>query len=298
MKKIIAAALSVLVGAFGYTIVDSAIEARVATLESEVVELREIISDYHNNVTKPIYTTILNINTTTENTAPTTKSPITTQIPTTAVYHSDTSFSGLSAMGYNVFGSKPYIFNDDKDPNSFQNNFGYNPNPGYDLGASLIDFKIETEKIDFEYDGKQYRIQLYKGQYISGYIGTIGGEVLVCTKPVDSDDEYSFASDEDMLKMEMTVFWDEFNNGEYLPQLTRHYDYFRWATGFVDGQLDEQKNYDKLRILCRITFESVEQAIEFDKAMANKGFVKVDSFSPYEANTYKRSETDVIFLWQ
>lgn len=44
MKRIIAAALSILVGAFGYTIVDSAIEDRVATLESEVVELREEVS--------------------------------------------------------------------------------------------------------------------------------------------------------------------------------------------------------------------------------------------------------------
>lgn len=43
MKKIIALALSVLVGAFGYTIVDSAIENRVASLESQVAELQ----DYH-----------------------------------------------------------------------------------------------------------------------------------------------------------------------------------------------------------------------------------------------------------
>lgn len=47
MKRIIAAALSILVGAFGYTIVDKAIEDRVATLESEVVELREEVSRYH-----------------------------------------------------------------------------------------------------------------------------------------------------------------------------------------------------------------------------------------------------------
>lgn len=47
MKKIIAAALSVLVAAFGYTIVDSTIENRVASLESEVVELREEISKNH-----------------------------------------------------------------------------------------------------------------------------------------------------------------------------------------------------------------------------------------------------------
>ena len=47
MKKIIAAALSVLVGAFGYTIVDSTIDERVSRLESEVYELREEISGYH-----------------------------------------------------------------------------------------------------------------------------------------------------------------------------------------------------------------------------------------------------------
>lgn len=48
MKKFIAAALSVLVGAFGYTIVDSTIEDRISSLESEVYELREEVSDYHN----------------------------------------------------------------------------------------------------------------------------------------------------------------------------------------------------------------------------------------------------------
>lgn len=47
MKKIIAAALSILVGAFGYTIVDKALENRVANLESEIVELKEEVSRYH-----------------------------------------------------------------------------------------------------------------------------------------------------------------------------------------------------------------------------------------------------------
>lgn len=47
MKRIIAAALSILVGAFGYTIVDQSIDDRVSKLESEVVELRGEISSYH-----------------------------------------------------------------------------------------------------------------------------------------------------------------------------------------------------------------------------------------------------------
>ncbi len=47
MKRIIATALSILVGAFGYTIVDQSIDDRVSKLESEVVELRGEISSYH-----------------------------------------------------------------------------------------------------------------------------------------------------------------------------------------------------------------------------------------------------------
>ena len=98
--------------------------------------------------------------------------------------------------------------------------------------------------------------------------------------------------------MEMTVFWDEFDNGEYLPQLTRNYNDSWWATGFVDGQLKNRRDSNSMRVLGRITFETVEQAEAFDAAMSKKGFAKVENFSPYEIDTYKRYEKDVIFLWQ
>ena len=54
MKKIIIAAISVLVGSFGYTIVDTALETRVAVLESEMQIIREEVSNYHPN--RPDYT--------------------------------------------------------------------------------------------------------------------------------------------------------------------------------------------------------------------------------------------------
>lgn len=47
MKKILAAALSIIVGAFGYTIVDKALENRVTNLESEIVELQAEVSKRH-----------------------------------------------------------------------------------------------------------------------------------------------------------------------------------------------------------------------------------------------------------
>lgn len=211
----------------------------------------------------------------------------------------DMSFAGLSVLGYDVIGFKDYIYNDDKDPQCFQKNFGYNRL--YDLGANLIDFSIETTRLDFKYDNKDYRIQFWKGQYISGEIGTVGGEIGVYTRPTGSVsmvEHYNCAAEEDWLKMEMTVYWDEFDNGEYLPQLTRNYNDFWWATGFVDGQLKNRRDSNSMRVLGRITFETVEQAEAFDSAMSKKGFTKVENFSPYEIDTYKRYEKDVIFLWQ
>ena len=209
----------------------------------------------------------------------------------------DMSFAGLSRMGYDVIGQKSYIYNDDKDPDCFQANLGYTPL--YDIGAGFIDFSIETTRLDFNYDNKQYRIQLWKGQYISGSIGTVGGEIGVYTRPKGSVGQfYNCAEQDDWLKMEMTVYWDEFDNGEYLPQFTRNYNDFWWATGFVDGQLKNRKDSNTLRVLGRITFESEEQAIAFDESMSKKGFTKVEEFSPYEIDTYKRYGKDVIFLWQ
>ncbi len=210
----------------------------------------------------------------------------------------DMSFAGLSKMGYDVIGLKPYIYNNDKE-DCFQAEFGYNPL--YDFGANLIDFSIETTKLDFDYEGKEYRIQLWKGQYISGEIGTVGGEIGVYTRKPGTGialDHYNCAAEDDWVKMEMTIFWDEFDNGEYLPQFTRNYNDFWWCTGFVDGQLKNRRDSNTMRLLGRITWETEEQAQLFAEAMSNKGFTEVEEFSPYDIDTFKIHGKDVIFLWQ
>ncbi len=210
----------------------------------------------------------------------------------------DMTFAGLSRMGYDVIGLKPYIYNNDKE-DCFQAEFGYNPL--YDFGANLIDFSIETTKLDFKYEGKEYRIQLWKGQYISGEIGTVGGEIGVYTRKPGTGialDHYNCATEDDWVKMEMTIYWDEFDNGEYLPQFTRNYNDFWWCTGFVDGQLKNRRDSNTMRLLGRITWESEEQAELFAQAMRKKGFTEVEEFSPYEIDTFKIQGKDTIFLWQ
>jgi hypothetical protein len=212
----------------------------------------------------------------------------------------DMSLSGLYSSGYDVIGLKPYIYNNDKDPNCPQRAWGYNPT--YDALAGLIDFSIETTRIDFKYEGKPYRIQLWKGQYISGDIGTVGGEIGLYTKTPGKiyldPQHYDCAAEEDWLKMEMTILWDEFDDGVYRPQLTRNYDDFWWPTGFVDGQLKNLNDSNSLRLLGRITFESAEQAQLFAEGMRKKGFTEVSTFNPNNIDTFKIYDKDVIFIWQ
>ncbi len=219
--------------------------------------------------------------------------------PSSGPLPKDMSFEGLYSMGHDVYGSKQYIYNDDTDPNCVQANFGYNRL--YDWGAQLIDFSIDTARMPFEYGGKEYMIQIWKGQYISGEMGTVGGEVGLYTRPkgsVSAIGHYNCAPYEEWLNMEMTVLWDEQGNGNYLPQLTRIYELHWWPTGFVFGQLANKKDSDPLRVLCRITFKDDEMAQAFATSLSNEGFSSVSKFDPTVKDTYKIHGKDVIFIWQ
>ena len=69
LKRIIALALSVIVGAFGYTIVDKTIEKRVSDLESKVASLECVVEEYHGeaSISEIVSNTFENIVSTTTN---------------------------------------------------------------------------------------------------------------------------------------------------------------------------------------------------------------------------------------
>lgn len=211
----------------------------------------------------------------------------------------DMSLAGLSRKGYNVVGLKEYIYNNDMDPNCTQRKLGYSK--FYDWGAKLIDFSIDTKRMKFNYDGKDYMIQIWKGQYISGEIGTVGGEVGIYTRlegKSAANSRYDCAGTDDELYMELTIFWDEAGDGNYIPQLTRNYDRHWWETGYVDGQLKNIKDSTPLRLLSHITFKDEEQAMGFENALLENGFAKAETFDPSVPNSFRRDGKDVIYIWQ
>lgn len=211
----------------------------------------------------------------------------------------DMTFSGLYKSGYDVYGPKSFIFNDDTASDCTQRKFGYNPL--YDAGAKLIDFSIDTVRVKFTYGGKPYMIQMWKGQYISGDIGTVGGEVGIYTRNPSKTyalNHYDCAAESDWLNCEMTIFWDENGDGNYKPQFTRKYSTHWWETGYVDGQLKNKKDSSPLRLMQRITFKDETQATAFASALAGKAFKAVETFSPNNPDTFKKVGKDVIYIWQ
>ena len=211
---------------------------------------------------------------------------------------SDMTFAGLYLAGYDVIGFKPYLYNNDKD--CVQSEFGYNE--VYDKGASLIDFHIKTCRIKFyDYDGRDWLVQLWKGQYISGDVGTVGCEIGLYNRKAGTPSligHYNCATEADWLGMEMTMYWDENRTGNYTPQFTRDYTKYWWPTGFVDGQMKNVKDTQEIFVLARITFKDTLMTDKFVEAMSKLGFQEVSSFSPYTMDTYKRYGCDVIFTWR
>lgn len=112
--------------------------------------------------------------------------------------------------------------------NSWQRNFGYSDL--YDKTSQLIAISYDTSKIFFIYQGKEWMIQLWKGQY--GFV-LLGAEVGVYNRPQGSSKNTYFecADDSERLPISLTL------NKDGKPLFVRSQKLSWWQTGFVPGQL-------------------------------------------------------------
>ncbi|HZK22107.1 MAG TPA: DUF4474 domain-containing protein [Oscillospiraceae bacterium] len=131
--------------------------------------------------------------------------------------------------------------------NPLQRKFGFNPL--YDAAAPFTGMIYYTRRVFFQYDEKDWMIQVWKGQY--GI--TVGAEIGVYNKSSDRDFEhYDCAGDDDLVEMTMFVY-----KGKDL-YFTRGPEEHWWLTGF------------KLLDATNISEISVQIIMKLkDKAMAN-----------------------------
>lgn len=203
----------------------------------------------------------------------------------------DINFDKTNLASYKFNPDGNYYYTDDKD--CWQKNFGFNE--GYDSMAPLGMMNYDTVRTKFVYDGQEWLIQMWKGQY--GY-AFVGGEVGVYTRPIGTKgSHYNCASEKDWLNMEMAFMWDENKDGNYRAIFNRDYTKYWWCTGFVVG-FETGNSRSQFRLVHHITFKDEAMANAFCEAFEANGFRRVSKLNRNEPDTFVQVGPDVAFVWQ
>lgn len=182
----------------------------------------------------------------------------------------------------------------------WQRNFGYSEI--YDNAASLVAIIIETCRLKFEYDNRDWMIQLWKGQY--GFI-LYGAEIGIYTKEKNMPVEhYDCATDEDMLQMEMVLWEKQTTLGveTWVRTFGRPYERQWWHTGFVLGNMIGRYDTD-LKMEARITMRDYAMLDGFVAALKAEDFEQVTGSWTDILNTKGKENSfyvkglDVYFYW-
>lgn len=206
----------------------------------------------------------------------------------------DLNFSKINLASYKFNPDGNFYYTDDKE--CWQKNFGFNE--VYDAFAPVTMMYYDTVRTTFEYGGKEWMIQTWKGQY---GVMFVGGEVGVYTRPLGSIGSHFVCADkEDWLYMETAFMWDEYKTDEYRAVFNREYDKYWWATGFVvgfpNGSL--RKTLTEFRLVTHITFKDTEMAEAFCKSFEANGFTRVSNLNNNSPDTFVQVGPDVAFVWQ
>lgn len=188
-----------------------------------------------------------------------------------------------------------YYYTNDKE--AWQYNFGYGP--VYDLAAPYILLEYDYVRVFFEYEDKDWMIQLWKGQY--GLI-FYGSEIGIYNKPHNDKKNnvftfYSCPPEEDWVKMEMTLYHQKLD-GTFEREFTRPYDTYWWCTGFKDGHLRIEEPADELRVVSRLTLKSEEMTQLFAQGLLDCEFKQVNSKEEVTNDTFYVEGSDIYLQWQ
>ena len=188
-----------------------------------------------------------------------------------------------------------YYYTNDKE--AWQYNFGFGK--VYDIASPYLLLEYDYIRVFFTYEGKDWMLQMWKGQY--GLV-FYGGEIGIYNRDHVDDglSEWTFFScpdEEDWLDMEMTL-WHEQLDGTWKREFTREYDKYWWCTGFKNGHLRQEEPADELRMTGRITFKDEEMAKIVADGLKECGFKTSASKDKIGLDEIYKDGNDISFCWQ
>ena len=148
----------------------------------------------------------------------------------------------------------------------WQRTIGYNAI--FDVCAPFTFIDFDTVRLDFKYKGKDWRVQLWKGQYGLAFYGC---EIGVYTKPADRKlAHYNCASDDELLMMEVDFLQKKSGTSNtWVEKFSRPYGSYWWCTGFIPGNIFG--NFENLKLDIRITMKDYEMLSGFISALSQNG---------------------------
>lgn len=202
---------------------------------------------------------------------------------------------GRQILSYQYSYVDDYYYTNDKE--AWQYNFGFGKI--YDYAAPYFLLEYDYIRIFFTYAGKDWMLQMWKGQYGMLFYG---GEIGIYTRTHDDDrnPEWTFyhcPDESNWLMMEMTLYHENLK-GEYVREFTREYDKYWWCTGFKNGHLRQQEPADELRLEGRITFKDAEMARLVADGFIECGFIASESMEGMDLDQIYVDGADLYFRWQ
>lgn len=190
----------------------------------------------------------------------------------------------------------PYEYNADGDYyylNDEKYDYGYNY--FYDEVAPAAVMFNDRVQIVFEYEEKNWLVQLWKGQY--GWI-LIGSDIAVMTadKTADGIEDFSFVTGDDKLEIKLNCSRKTDNGFKQLFALDSAKHCF--ANGYSKGQLtDCTAPLSELKSYAEITFKSEEMAKLFANGLENAGFRESVINKPIFEDSFCRDGSKIKLYW-
>lgn len=152
----------------------------------------------------------------------------------------------------------------------WQRELGYEK--AFDEGAVFLSMVIDCEPVYFEYEGKIWLIEFWKGQYgmtTGAEIGMYKAEKPKDYKPGDEKKlHYDSVSDEEMIRMQYVLYHRE-------EELFRRNAVHWWLTGFEPGLFSKP---EELEMCIKLTFPAEKMCYAFYKGLIAIGYRVTKSY--------------------
>lgn len=201
-----------------------------------------------------------------------------------------------SVLSYRYSENDDYYYCDPD--NSWQERFGYTRL--YDVVAPYLFMEYDYIRAHFNYAGKDWLIQFWKGQYGLAFFGS---EIGIYNKAESNEEDsyfthYKCPDDSDKIVMQTNLYHKNYTTNEFEHQFSTPRVKTWWSTGFKPGHLVVEEPAHELWLTGSLEFKDEEMTEAFAEALKGCGIPRVENGENMPRDSFYTDGTTVYFSWQ